>query len=443
MSHSELVVTLSGASAGQPATGVCDIPGVDLHPACLGGDAVGGLVGGIAGGAIQELAEAVVGAVTEVLEAVVGFLAAPIRPDVQQNWLAASVDRMLAASATFALLFFVFGIARAILRSSPRELGRVVGYTVAAFAGSGVALALTQAFIVLVDVASAQVAAGTGRDMAHTFDAMVKPLTALLVTGPGGSLLAALLGGLVGLAALAVYLELFVRNVMIHVVVYFLPLMLIGTIWGPTRRWGKRGIEFLGVLILSKFVLYAVISLGWSAVASFDDTALSTAWASVLTGFVLIAVAAWMPWLLFKLLPFMEVHVRAAMNRHDARGSLTAPLTSAGAPMRTLESNLRRAAGVAALVKGGPMAAALVTGGGRGAGFGGFLTSAGGARMLGGAGGGGARGGATEAVSAGRSGTAPQLDRPRPAGDPQPLPTTATRSLPPSSRGGPREGPRR
>ena len=364
MSLTEPTVALATAATGLPASGVCDIPGVNLSPACLGGDAVGGLVGGIAGSAIQELAEAVVGAVTQVLEAVVGFLAAPIQPDVQQNWLATSVDRMLAASATFAALFFVFGVAQAILRSSPRELGRVVGYTVGAFAGAGVALALTQAFIVLVDVASAQVAAGTGQDMAETFTAMMKPLGAMVATGPGGSLLAALLGGLVGLAALAVYLELFVRNVMIHVVVYFLPLMLLGGIWGPTRRWGKRGIEFLGVLILSKFVLYAVISLGWSAVASFDDTSLSTAWASVLTGFVLIAVAAWMPWLLFKLLPFMEVHVRSAMNRHDARGSLTAPLTSAGAPMRTLESNLRRAAGVAALVKGGPMAAALVSGGG-------------------------------------------------------------------------------
>jgi len=376
-SSSGLHLTGVASNAESTEPGLCDIPGINLNPACLGGDAVGGLAGGIAGGAIRELAEAVVGAVTEVLEAVLGFLAAPISPDVQENWLAASVDRMLAASATFAALFFLFGIARAILRSSTRELGRVLGYTVAAFAGSGVALSLTQAFIVLVDVATAQLAAGTPRDIADTFSALTQPL-GILATGSGGqALLASLLGMFLGLAALAVYLELFVRNVMIHVVVYFLPLMLVGTIWGPTRRWGRRGIEFLAVLILSKFVLFSVIALGWSAVASFDDAALSASWASVLTGFVLVAVAAWLPWLLFKLLPFMEVHVQAAMTRHDARAGMTAPLTSAGAPMRTLEGNLRRAAGVAALVKGGPVAAALAGGVGRGSGggFGGFLGS--------------------------------------------------------------------
>lgn len=364
-------------SSGTLAAGICDIPGVNLNPACLGGGAVDGLVGGIAGGAIRELAEAVVGAVTEILEAVLGFLASPISPDVQENWLTSSVARMLSASATFAALFFMFGIGRAILRASPRELGRVVVYTVAAFAGAGVALSLTQAFIVLVDVATAQVAAGTPRDITETFTALTHPLGILAAGSAGQALLSALLGMFVGLAALAVYLELFVRNVMIHVVVYFLPLMLIGTIWGPTRRWGRRGIEFLAVLILSKFVLFAVIALGWSAVGSFDDAALSTSWASVLTGFVLIAVAAWLPWLLFKLLPFMEVHVQAAMTRHDARAGMTAPLKSAGAPLRTLEGNLRRAAGVAALVKGGPVAAAMVADSGRGGGggFGGFLGS--------------------------------------------------------------------
>ena len=415
-----------------PATGVCDIPGINLNPACLGGDAVGGLVGGIAGGAIRELAEAVVGAVTEILEAVLGFLAAPISPDVQENWLASSVDRMLAASATFAALFFLFGIGRAILRASPRELGRVVAYTVAAFAGSGVALSLTQAFIVLVDVATGQVAAGTPRDITETFTGLTRPLGILAAGSGGQALLASLLGLFVGLAALAVYLELFVRNVMIHVVVYFLPLMLIGTIWGPTRSWGRRGIEFLAVLILSKFVLFAVIALGWSAVASFDDAALSASWASVLTGFVLIAVAAWLPWLLFKLLPFMEVHVRSAMTRHDARAGMTAPLASAGAPMRTLEGNLRRAAGVAALVKGGPAAAALVAGGGAGAGggFGGFLASRSFAGSLPSGGGGrGAPGGAGNGSSGGQPRQLESAPRPTPSQPPQ-------QSLPRSRGGG-------
>ena len=107
---------------------------------------------------------------------------------------------------------------------------------------------------------------------------------------------------------------------MIHVVVYFLPLMLVGTIWEPTRRWARRGIEFLAVLVFAKFVLYAVVALGWSAVASFDDQRLAASWASVLLGLVLFTVAAFLPYLLFKLLPFMETQLRHGLSRHDAGG---------------------------------------------------------------------------------------------------------------------------
>jgi hypothetical protein len=172
------------------------------------------------------------------------------------------------------------------------------------------------------------------------------------------------LGVFIGLGALAVYLELFVRNVMIHVVVYFLPLMLAGTIWGPTRRWARRAIEFLSVLIVSKFVVYAVIAFGWSAVASFNDQRLATSWASVLTGIVLVGVAAYLPWLLFKMLPFMEAQLHGAITRRDAGRAATAPAHTASAGLRTLEGNLRQAATVAAFVKAGPAGVAAMHGAG-------------------------------------------------------------------------------
>ena len=269
------------------ASPLCSIPFANANPACWAEGAIGNAIEGIAGGAVRELAQAVVGSVQELFGAILDFLATPVRPDLQAGWFAANVDRMIAVSATFALLFFLFGLGQAIVRSSMRELGRVVGFTVLAFAVSGVALALAQGFIALVDVATGQIAAGVPSDLAETFSGLMHPLTTMAVGPIGQALLAILLGILAALGALAVYLELFVRNVMIHVVVYFLPLMLVGTIWAPTRRWAKRGIEFLAVLILSKFVVYAVIALGWSAVASFNDQRLNTAWATVLVGLVL------------------------------------------------------------------------------------------------------------------------------------------------------------
>lgn len=356
------------------APDVCDLPGTVLNPFCVGRDVVGGTVGGVADTALRQLGEAVVGAAQELFAAVLEFITAPVRPQLESTWFVSNVDRMVTVSAVFATLFFVLGLTQAILRSSLADLGRLVGMTVLAFASTGVALAATQSFIVLVDVATAQIAAGMPEDMAQTFSALLNPLVTL-AAGPGGQVFLAIVLGIATLLGMAVvYLELFVRNVMIHVVLYFLPLMLVGLIWGPTRRWARRSIEFLAVLIASKFVIYAVIALGWSAITAFDDQALTTSWASVLTGLVLIAVAAWMPWLLFKLLPFMELHVASALQRRQAGAAVTAPMAPVSAGMRTVEQNLRRAAVVAAAVKAGPALAASgggkAAGGGRGAGGG-------------------------------------------------------------------------
>ena len=129
------------------ASPLCSIPFANANPACWAEGAIGNAIEGIAGGAVRELAQAVVGSVQELFGAILDFLATPVRPDLQAEWFAANVDRMIAVSATFALLFFLFGLGQAIVRSSMRELGRVVGFTVLAFAVSGVALALAQGFI--------------------------------------------------------------------------------------------------------------------------------------------------------------------------------------------------------------------------------------------------------------------------------------------------------
>ena len=374
-----LANALPTAAAANPLN--CDGLTGRLNPACKLEDLAQQAAGSVAGGAVRELAEGVVGAANEVLAAVLDFITAPIRPDLSADWYADGFQRMVTVSALFATLFFLFGLMQAVIRRSVSDLGRVVGFTVGAFAASGIVLFLAQGAIALVDVASAQIAAGAPKDMVQTFDALTTPLTMLAAGTPGQAFLGMLLGLFVALAALAMYVELFIRNVMIHVVVYFLPLMLVGTIWGATRRWAKRSIEFLAVLIFSKFVLYAVVALGWSAVTSFDDDQLTASWASVLTGLVLLSVAAFMPYLLFKLLPVMEAHVGRALTRHDAGRLAAAPLSPVTSSMRTLESNLGRAARVAAVFAGG----------GAGAAAGGALGAGGATRALMGRGGAGSK----------------------------------------------------
>lgn len=340
----------------------CDGLSGEFNPACKIKDFTGDAAGAVASGAVSELAQAVVGAANEVLGAVLEFISAPIRPDLDTDLYVEGFGRMVAVSGVFATVLFLLGLIQAVARRSLSDLGRVVGYTVGAFAATGVLLYLAQGFVALVDVATAQVAAGAPQDAVDTFEALMSPLTALAAGSLGKAFLAVLLGLGVALGALAIYLELFLRAVTIHVLVYFLPLMLIGSIWEPTRRWAKRGIEFLAVVIFSKFVLFSVVALGWSAVSSFGDQRLSTSWASVLTGLVLLIVAAFLPYLLFKLLPFMEAHVgRALAGRHAGRIA-SAPISPVTASMRTLDTNLGRVSRIAALFAGGAGGASAAAG---------------------------------------------------------------------------------
>jgi hypothetical protein len=382
--------------------GYCDLPGMGATTPCQVGGALraglGEVAGGAAAAAVREMASAVVGAAKEVAGAVAGFLSAPADPDLGQSWFTASFGQVMAASGGFAVLLFLLGIGSAVLHSSTGELGRVAAYTVLAFAGSAVAITLVQAFVLFTDAATEQLSAGTRTDITSLFARLMSPLTAMTNGVAAQAVLAVLLAVLIGLGMLAVYLELFVRSVMIHVLVLFVPLMLMGTIWAPTRRWAKRGTEFLAVLVLSKFVLFAVIALGWSAITAVPGphqpatdsgstaarstgtiTGLHTAWASVLTGVVLVVVAAWLPWLLFKLLPFMETHARTALTRGDARAGLAAPAHAAATPVRVLGANLGRAAQLAGAVKTGGASQLAAAGAGGGAGRGGAGRRGGGA----------------------------------------------------------------
>ncbi len=70
------------------------------------------------------------------------------------------------------------------------------------------------------------------------------------------------------MAALALALELMVREAAVYVVVLMLPLAFAALVWPARRVWAVRLVELLVSLILSKFVIVAVLSLAGAALAS-------------------------------------------------------------------------------------------------------------------------------------------------------------------------------
>jgi hypothetical protein len=142
-----------------------------------------------------------------------------------------------------------------------------------------------------------------------------------LGTLTGSPFLAFLIGLFLIGAAFALWIELLLREAAVYVIVLMLPLAFAALVW-PTRRiWAIRAVEILVALILSKFAIVAVLSLGGAAISA---GAGQGGIAQLMAGAVLVLLAAFSPWALLRLVPLAEVAAGAA-------GSLRGELRPAGA----------------------------------------------------------------------------------------------------------------
>ena len=93
------------------------------------------------------------------------------------------------------------------------------------------------------------------------------------------------------------------REAAVYVVVLMLPLAFAALVWPARRTWAIRAVELLVALILSKFAIVAVLSLGGLALGHSVHTSLG----GMLTGIVLLMLGAFTPWAMLRLLPLAEV----------------------------------------------------------------------------------------------------------------------------------------
>ena len=136
--------------------------------------------------------------------------------------------------------------------------------------------------------------------------------------------------------ALFVWLELLMRAASIYVVVLFLPFAFAALIWPRSAGVLRRVIELLLVLIFSKFVIVAILSLASGALGNADRSAAGVSQA--FAGGAVLLLAAFSPFALFKLVPFLE---GAAIGGVAGRGAATvgAVVATAG-PARVMRSTL-------------------------------------------------------------------------------------------------------
>jgi hypothetical protein len=262
------------------------------------------------------------------------------------SWFTGHYLLMTQIAAWLILLFLLLNAAGVVIHRDPARIGRSVGMVAVAVFGTATAVAITSLLLQVSDQLSATVSGSTGGDLRSALQAAANTLGHLDSSIPP---LAVALAALIGvLGAVAIWVELLVRSIGIYAGLLFFPLALAGLVASTRNRWVSRLTEALIVLIFSKFIIVAVLSLAAAAVNS-----AGAGYQGVLAGSGLLLLAAFAPWLLLRLLNVAE-HAVTFTTAAQLRASAQHKASSAGQlAMRTVVAGAAPAPGAGAAGAGG------------------------------------------------------------------------------------------
>lgn len=253
-------------------------------------------------------------------------------PQLDSEWFSHSAGAPYLTAvmvATGLLAIFVFcALIQGILAGRPLELVKRMAFdTPAAIAGILFTLAFTQVGVDLVDSMSDGIWQLTRPKAINAVDGLV--LTAGKLS-PGSFLTPLLL--LIGmLAVLMLWIVLFVREALIYLVVALAPMAWATSVWPAIASVRRRTIELLAALVFSKLAIAMALAVGLGALGGIGatgnpgestvDNGLAE-FGTLVVGIVTFGLAAFMPFLVIKLIPIVEAAV-------IAQGIQSAPMRAA------------------------------------------------------------------------------------------------------------------
>jgi hypothetical protein len=380
-------VGCSAAASALGGTGLGAVCAVAKGVSGAVGSAVGSAVGFGVGSVLDAVSSWVTSGAVWLLGQIGGVLSTTTAIDLGAPWFRSHYATMAGLAGVVIVPLLLLGVLQALYRQSAAMLLRSVLINVPlAVLLTAVAVSLVQIGLAVTDSLCAAVSQGAGLDTGHFLGTVTTALAPTQAAMPGGAPTFILfLGGIaVVIGAVMVWLELLLRSAAVYVAVLFLPLALAGLAWPAISHWSRRLVDTLAALVLSKLVIVAVLSLAVGALAGGIGSTPSGAsasgggFASVLAGAALLLLAAFAPWSLFRLLPFLEAgavgHLEGLSQR--ARHHAAVPARGlANVAMRAAQAGSMAtgvgAVGVIGSAAGGAAAGATGVGGSGGGGSGG------------------------------------------------------------------------
>src|SRR6266536_3010922 len=126
-------------------------------------------------------------------------------------------------------------------------------------------------------------------------------------------------------AAVLVFVELLVRNVLVHLLVTLAPLSFAGIVWPAARPAARKVAELTVAGVLAKPAIYVALKVGLDLIGEFTDSGVpgGAAWGSLLLGIAVVCLAAFAPYTVWRLLPHAEAFLAAqGVSRMPARAGM-------------------------------------------------------------------------------------------------------------------------
>ncbi|WP_257477334.1 conjugal transfer protein TrbL [Acidipropionibacterium jensenii] len=305
--------------------GVCDVP--VISNVC---DAAGEAAATLVSAPFDWLASTMGQAAGWLIEAMWTVFDSTTLVDVTADGYLDVYNLLFGIGVFIVVLFFCFQLILGLIRREPQALTRAALGAAKAVLGSFLVITVTATALEIVDQLSigiVQAAGETTATMGDKITLLTAGLTTINVAAPGvGAIVTIFLAGLMICAVAIVWFSLLIRKALLLVAIVLAPVAFAGAAWDLTRSWIGKWAAFVLALIVSKLVLVVVFLIAITQISTPIEADLAAV-TEPISGIVLLFIAAFAPYMVYRFIAFLGFDLYHAMgSEQEAKNALNRPV---------------------------------------------------------------------------------------------------------------------
>lgn len=305
--------------------GVCDVP--IISTVC---DVAGEAAATVVAAPFDWLAQAMGGAAGWLIEAMWAVFDTTTLVDVTADGFTAVYNLIFGIGVSLVLIFFCLQLITGLIKRDPTALSRAALGAAKSVLGAFVVVTLTALALEIVDqlcIGIIQASGETTETMGDKIILLAAGLSAINIAAPGvGAIVIIFLAGLMIAAVFIVWFSLLIRKALLLVGVVLAPIAFAGASWDATRGWIGKWAAFVIALIVSKLVLVVIFLLAITQIATPIEADIAAV-TEPITGIVLMGIAAFAPYMVYRFVSFIGFDLYQQMGtEQEAKNALNRPL---------------------------------------------------------------------------------------------------------------------